>query len=175
MLAGRIPPRSDGQLAITPSPHSYSHPNVGSALISFDPTSAFAYHHGMPRARVHWTLVFTAASVEHLAERDIEAVDIAAAVYARHGPARVRRTGRGGRERWFVIAPLEGGEFLTCVFRAALPGDLHSEGAFVLSSAGVPLAPRKFDSSMRFCVSARVSDKDEVSSYRRWRASKGGR
>jgi len=31
MLAGRIPPRSDGQLAITPSPHSYSHPNVGSA------------------------------------------------------------------------------------------------------------------------------------------------
>ena len=46
------------------------------------------------------------------------------AVYDRHGPARVRRTGRESRQRWFVIAPLEHGELLTCVFRAALPRDL---------------------------------------------------
>jgi hypothetical protein len=43
-----------------------------------------------------WTLVFTAASLEHLAEREIEAEDVADAVFGRHGPARVRRGGRGG-------------------------------------------------------------------------------
>ena len=129
----------------------------------------------MPRAGVHWTLVFTAASLEHLAERNIEAVDVADAVYGQHGPARVRRGGRGVRQRWFVMAPLEGGELLTCVLRAVLPRDLETAGAFVISSAGRPEAPAKVDSSMRLCVSARMSEQDEVRSYRRWRGSKGGR
>ncbi len=127
----------------------------------------------MPGARVHWTLVFTAASLEHLAERNVEAADVVDAVYGRHGPARIRRAGRGKRQRWFVIAPLDSGELLTCVLRAALPRDLNAEGAFVVSTAGLPEPPGRFDSSMRFCVSARVSDEDEVSSYRRWRGSKG--
>jgi hypothetical protein len=35
----------------------------------------------MPRAGVYWTLVFTAASLEHLAERNIDAVDVVGAVY----------------------------------------------------------------------------------------------
>jgi hypothetical protein len=129
----------------------------------------------MPGARVHWTLVFTAASLEHLAERNIEAADVADAVYGRHGPARVRRGGRGVRQRWFVMAPLESGELLTCVFRAVLPRDLETEGVFVISSAGRREAPATVDSSMRLCVSARMSDQDEVRSYRRWRESKGGR
>jgi hypothetical protein len=129
----------------------------------------------MPGARVHWTLVFTAASLEHLAERNIEAVDVADAVYGRHGPARVRRGDRGVRQRWFVMAPLESGELLTCVFRAVLPRDLETEGVFVISSAGRREAPATVDSSMRLCVSARMSDQDEVRSYRRWRESKGGR
>jgi hypothetical protein len=118
----------------------------------------------MPGARVHWTLVFTAASLEHLAERNVEAADVAEAVYGRHGPARVRRAGRGTRQRWFVIAPLESGELLTCVLRAALPRDLAAEGTFVVSGAG-----------LRLCISAPVADQDETSSYRRWRGSKGGR
>jgi hypothetical protein len=126
-------------------------------------------------AKVHWTLVFTAASLEHLADRNVEAADVVDAVYGRHGPARVRRAGRGTRQRWFVIAPLESGELLTCVFRAALPRDLDAEGAFVVSGAGRPEPPGTFDSSMRLCISARVSDQDEISSYRRWRGSKGGR
>src|SRR6266496_3749379 len=50
----------------------------------------------MPGSDVYWTLVFTAASLEHLGERNIEAVDVADAVYGRHGPARVRGAGRGG-------------------------------------------------------------------------------
>jgi len=129
----------------------------------------------MPSARAHWTLVFTAASLEHLAERNVEAADIVDAVYGRHGLARVRRAGRGTRERWFVIAPLGSGELLTCVFRAALPRDLNAEGTFVVSGTGLPERPGTFDSSMRLCVSARVSDPDEISSYRRWRESKGGR
>jgi hypothetical protein len=129
----------------------------------------------MPGARVHWTLVFTAASLEHLAERNVEAADVAEAVYGRHGPARVRRAGRGTRQRWFVIAPLESGELLTCVLRAALPRDLAAEGTFVVSGAGLPEPPGRFDSSMRLCISARVADQDETSSYRRWRGSKGGR
>jgi hypothetical protein len=122
-----------------------------------------------------WTLVFTAASLEHLAERDIEADDVADAVFGRHGPARVRRGGRGVRTRWFVVAPLAHGEFLTCVLRAALPRDLDEEGAFALppiSKAGERL---DFDLSMRLCVSARVSAPDEVRSYRAWRRGKGGR
>lgn len=137
--------------------------------------SRIAYHFGMPRASVHWTLVFTAASLEHLAERNIEAADVADAVYGQHGPARVRRGGRGVRQRWFVMAPLESGELLACVFRAVLPRDLETAGVFVISSAGRQAAPAKVDSSMRLGVSARMSDQDEVRSYRRWRGSKGGR
>ena len=129
----------------------------------------------MPGSRVYWTLVFTAASLEHLAERDIEATDVADAVYGRNGPARVRRAGRGARQRWFVIAPQDTGDLLTCVFRAAHPRDLEAEGAFVVSNTGQRESPGRFDSSMRLCVSARVSDGDEVRSYRRWwRQSKGG-
>jgi len=128
----------------------------------------------MPGARVYWTLVFTAASLEHLAERNIERTDVADAVYGRNGPARVRRAGRGARQRWFVVAPLDTGELLTCVFRAARPGDLEAEGAFVVSSTGRQEPPGRFDSSMRLCVSARMSDEDEVRSYRRWRGGKGG-
>ena len=124
---------------------------------------------------VHWTLVFTAASLEHLAERNIEAADVADAVYGRHGPARVRRTGRGVRQRWFVMAPVDTGDLLTCVLRVASPRDLSAEGAFVISSEGLPEAPGRFNPSMRLCVSARVAMKDEVRSYRRWRASKGDR
>ena len=128
----------------------------------------------MPGAGVYWTLVFTAASLEHLAERNIDAVDVVDAVYGRNGPARVRRAGRHARQRWFVTAPLDSGEFLTCVFRAAQPRDLDAEGAFVISSRGQREAPGKFDASMRLCVSARLSDEDEVRSYRRWRGGKGG-
>ncbi len=122
---------------------------------------------------MHWTLVFTAASLEHLAERNIEAEDVADAVYGQHGPARVRRGGRGVRQRWFVMAPLESGDLLTCVFRAALPRDLKTAGVFVISSAGRREAPAKVGPSMRVCVSARISDQDEIRSYRRWRESKG--
>src|SRR5256712_12597949 len=129
----------------------------------------------MPSGQVHWTLVFTAASLGHLAERNVEAADVMEAVYGRYGPARVRRTGRGARQRWFVVAPLEDGELLTCVFRAALPRDLQAEGAFVVSLEGLPEPPGRFDASMRLCVSARMADPDEVRSYRRWRESKGGR
>jgi hypothetical protein len=128
----------------------------------------------MPGSRAYWRLVFTAASLEHLAERDIEASDAADAVYGRYGPARVRKTGRGDRQRWFVVAPLDTGELLTCVFRAARPQDLEAEGAFIVSGMERQEAPRRFHSSMRVCVSARVSDKDEVRGYRRWRRSKGG-
>jgi hypothetical protein len=116
----------------------------------------------MPSARVHWTLVFTASSLEHLAERNIEAADVADAVYGQHGPARVRRAGRGVRQRWFVMAPLEGGELLTCVFRVALPRDLKTLGVFVISAAGQAEAPAKVDASMRLCVSARMSDPDDI-------------
>jgi uncharacterized DUF497 family protein len=128
----------------------------------------------MRGASAYWTLVFTAASLEHLAERNVEAADVTGAVYGRHGPVRVRHGGRGGRERWFVVAPLESGELLTCVFRAARPRDLDSEGAFVVSSTGRQQPPGKFDASMRLCVSARVADEDEARSYRRWRGGKGG-
>ena len=103
------------------------------------------------------------------------AVDVVAAVYGRHGPARVRRTGRGVGLRLFVMAPLDTGELLTCVLRVASPRDLSAEGAFVISSEGLPEGPGRFDSSMRLCVSARVAMEDEVRSYRRWRASKGER
>ena len=140
-----------------------------------DRTSRFVYHRRMPGARVHWTLVFTAASLEHLAERNVEAPDVVDAVDGRHGPARVRRTGRGIRRRWFVMAPLDTGELLMCVLRAALPRDLSAERTFVVSSDGLLEAPGRFDPSMRLCVSARVAMEDEVRSYRRWRVSKGGR
>jgi hypothetical protein len=129
----------------------------------------------MPGGQVYWTLVFTAASLEHLAERDTEARDVRDAVYGEHGAARVRRSGTGARRRWFVVAPLGDGELVTCVFRAAVPRDLKAEGAYIVSAEGLPGPPGDFDSSMRLCVSARLADDDEIRSYRRWRGSKGGR
>jgi len=125
----------------------------------------------MPGGQVYWTLVFTAANLEHLAERNVEAADVTNAVYGEHGAARVRRSGSGARRRAFVVAPLEDGD----VFRAALPRDLKAEGAFVISAARVPEPPGEFDSSMRLCVSARMADSDEIRSYRRWRGTKGNR
>jgi hypothetical protein len=129
----------------------------------------------MPGAEVRWTLVFTMASLEHLAERHIEGADVVDAVYGRHGRARLRRAGRGARQRWFVTAPLESGELLTCIFRVVLARDLETSGVFAISNGEREEAPATVDSSMRLCVSARVSDEDEVRSYRRWREQKGGR
>lgn len=129
----------------------------------------------MRGGQVRWTLVFTTASLDHLAERNIDAADVADAVYGRHGPVRVRRTGRGSDERWFVVAPVEGGELLTCVFRAVRARDLSAAGAFVVSETGLAEPPTQLDSSMRLCVSARISDEDEIRSYRRWLGKKGGR
>ena|SRR5579862_3511281 len=120
-----------------------------------------------------WTLVFTAASLEHLAERDIDADDIADAVFGRHGLARVRRGGRGNRTRWFVVAPLADGEFLTCVLRAAERRDLAEDGVFVMGPTSEAGRRLKLDASMRLCVSARISATDEVRSYRAWRRGKG--
>ena len=87
----------------------------------------------------------------------------------------MRRSGTGARRRWFVVAPFEDGELLTCVFRAALRRDLKAEGASIVSAEGLPEPPGELDSSMRLCVSARLADDDEIRSYRRWRGSKGGR
>ena len=129
----------------------------------------------MPGTKLYWTLVFTDDSLEHLAERDIDADDIADAVFGRHGAARVRRTGRGKSERWFVVAPLAEGELLTCVLRTAEPRDLDAKGAFVIPPTGLPETAEAFSESMRLCVSARLSDEDEARSYRTWRRSKGGR
>ena len=120
-----------------------------------------------------WALVFTAASLEHLAERDIDADDVADAVFGRHGLARIRRGGRGTRTRWFVVAPLGDGEFLTCVLRAAQPRDLEEAGVFVMQPAGERVQRLKFEASMRLCVSARVSAPDEIRNYRTWRRGKG--
>jgi hypothetical protein len=128
----------------------------------------------MRRERLHWTLVFTDASLEHLAERGVDADDVADSVFGRHGPTRVRHGGRGVAERWFVVGPLAGGELLTCVLRAAKPRDLEGEGALVIPSSGIPEDPGAFAESMRLCVSARLSDDDEVRSYRLWRRSKRG-
>jgi hypothetical protein len=129
----------------------------------------------MAGARLYWTLVFTDDSLEHLAERGIDAGDVADAVFGRHGPARVRRGGRGKNERWFVVAPLAEGDLLTCVLRAAVPRDLEAKGAFVIPPTGLPEDPASFTESMRLCVSARVADDGEDRSYRAWRRSKGGR
>ena len=123
--------------------------------------------------RLGWRLVFTAASLEHLAERDIEADDVVDAVFGRYGLPRVRRGGRGAGTRWFVVAPLTGGGLLTCVLRAAQQRDLEQEDVFVVPAASE--AALEFEPSMRLCVSAWVSAPDEVRSYHAWRRSKGGR
>jgi len=122
--------------------------------------------------KVGWTLVFTAASLEHLAEREIDD-DVADAVFGRFGLARVRRGGRAAGTRWFVVAPLDDGEFLTCVLRAAEPRDLHEAGVFVMQPTSKVGDKMEFDPSMRLCVSARVSAPDEIRSYRAWRRGKG--
>jgi hypothetical protein len=123
---------------------------------------------------LHWTLVFTTTSLEHLAKREVAAQDVADAVFGAHGPVRVRRTGRGARERWFIVAPVTGGELLTCVLRAAEPRDLDAEGAFSLPRAAAAGIRRGFDGSMKLCVTAWMSQQDELRSYRNWRREKGG-
>jgi hypothetical protein len=132
-----------------------------------------AYHFEMPNV-LHWTLVFTPSSLEHLAEREIAAEEVADAVFGSYGPTFVRKSGRGQRLRWLVVAPLEGGELLSCVLREATPHDVAAEGAFVIPMTGVPEEPGEFKASMRFCVSARLSAADEGRRYRAWRRHKGG-
>jgi hypothetical protein len=141
-------------------------PRIDRGLIS-------AYHNGMQRLR--WSLVFTPSSLEHLAERDIDADDVADVVFGRYGSARIRRGGRGERTRWFIVAPTAGGELMTCVLRAARPRDLDSKDALVIPAAGDDEKRSAFNRSMRVCVSARMSVADEVRSYRAWRRSKGER
>lgn len=128
----------------------------------------------MPNA-LRWTLVFTPASLEHLAERSIDADDVADVVFGRYGTTRVRRSGRGHRTRWVVIAPLAGGELLTCVLREATPRDLSARGAFILSATGISEKPGPFKQSMRLTVSARLAEMDEIRSYRSWQYRKGNR
>jgi hypothetical protein len=123
---------------------------------------------------LHWTLVFTMASLEHVAARHIDAADVADAVVGRYGPVWVRRGGRGSRERWFVMAQVSGGELMTCVLRAAERRDVDADGAIIMPLTGLPKAPGAFSESMRFCVTAWISDDDEARSYRAWRRSKGG-
>jgi hypothetical protein len=123
---------------------------------------------------LHWTLVFTPSSLAHLAERDIAAEDVADAMFGSYGPTFVRKFGRGQRVRWLVVAPLEGGELLSCVVREATSRDLAAEGAFIIPVTGVPEEPGAFKASMRFCVSARLAAADERRSYRAWRRHKGG-
>jgi len=125
--------------------------------------------------KLRWTLVFTPSSVEHLAERDIDADDVADVVFGRYGSVRVRRGGRGESTRWFIVAPLSGGELMTCVLRVARPHDLDSTDAFVIPAPGGAEKRPEFNRSMRVCVSARISAADEVRSYRAWRRSKGER
>jgi hypothetical protein len=118
-------------------------------------------------------LVFTPSSLAHLAEREIAAEDVADAVFGSYGPAFVRKSGRGQRVRWLVVAPLDGGALLSCVLREATPRDVATEGAFVIPVTGVPEDPGEFKASMRLCVSARLSAADEARRYRAWRRQKG--
>ena len=62
------------------------------SYISLALTRQNAYHSGMPNV-LHWTLVFTQTSLEHLAERNIDAEDVTDAVLGRYGTARVRKGG----------------------------------------------------------------------------------
>ena len=87
---------------------------------------------------LRWSLVFTPSSLEHLAERNIDANDVADAVFGRYGPARVRSGGRGEHIRWFIVAPLAGGELMTCVLRAARQRDLDTDGVFVIPQLAKP-------------------------------------
>jgi len=127
-----------------------------------------AYHYGMHGVS-RWTLVFTPSSVEHLAERDIDADDVADAVFGTYGRVRVRRGGRAEHTRWFIVAPLAGGEFITCVLRAAEPRDMETEGVFIVPTPGSPAEPAQFSESMRVCVSARSLMKPNVGGGRNTR------
>ncbi|MSQ48751.1 MAG: hypothetical protein EXR78_10290 [Deltaproteobacteria bacterium] len=111
---------------------------------------------------LHWTLVFTPSSLEHLAERDITEDDVTDTVFGSFGPPFVRKFGRGHELRWSVIAPLEGGALLSCVLRQAVPRDVSTEGAFAIPATGMPEEPRVLKASMRLCVSARLASADEV-------------
>jgi hypothetical protein len=125
--------------------------------------------------QLRWILVFMDSTLDHLAERDITADDVADAVFGRHGVARVRRTGKGDNLRWFVVAPVEGDVMLTCILRAARDRDLTAPGSFQVPPAASPEEPQELKPSMRVCVSARVSDDDEVRAYRAWGRKKGSK
>ena len=129
----------------------------------------------MPGAKVTWRLVFTAASLEHLSQRDLTAEEITDAVFGRYGAVRVRRAGRGENERWYVVAPVRGGALITCVFRAAGPSDLTEHGAFVLPASATSEHRRGSEASLRLCVTGWMAHDDEARSYRAWHRRKGGR
>jgi hypothetical protein len=122
---------------------------------------------------LRWSLVFNAPSLEHLAERDIDAGDVVNAIFGGHGVPHVRFNGSGHAKRWFVVAPRDDGSLLTCIFRTAHADDLEEKGALVVPARSD--ATPHLDGSMRFCVAAWMSAPDEVRSYRNWRRKKGKR
>lgn len=70
-------------------------------------------------------------------------------VFGYYGLPFVRKFGRDQRLRWLVITPLEGGELLSRVLRAARPRDVTAKGAFVIPATGVPEERGEFKASMR--------------------------
>src|SRR5260370_35714394 len=62
-----------------------------------------AYHYGMQV--LGWTLVFTSASLEHLAEREVDADVVAYSIFGHYCLGRVRRSGRGHYSSWYLSAP----------------------------------------------------------------------
>jgi hypothetical protein len=73
------------------------------------------------------------------------------------------------------VAPLSVGALMTCVLRVARSHDLDSKDAFVIPALGGAGKRPDFNRSTRVCVSARMSEADEVRSYLAWRRSKGER
>jgi hypothetical protein len=90
------------------------------------------------------------ANIEHLANRSIEPDDVADIVFGVHGRSLVRREGRGARERWLITGPVEIGQLVTCVFRAAAPRDLESVDAFSIP----PMATSRVElgTGVKLCV-----------------------
>lgn len=113
---------------------------------------------------VRWVLVFTADNIEHLANRSIEPEDVADVAFGVHGRPLIRRAGRGLRERWLITGPVELGQLVTCVFRAAESRDIAALDAF--SIPPMPLSAIELGSGVKLCVTGWASVADEVRRYK---------
>lgn len=136
------------------------------------PSGKNAPHSATPKV-VHWKLVSTEASLEYLAERNMDVGDVADVVFGSRGTPRVRK---GKRPKGTLVCDCS-----FCWRRVSHLCVTRSDSSLSCCRRRIHIASKRnsggtwtFQAVDAFTVSARSPDTGEIRSYRSWLHRKGG-